>query len=173
MRICGGRCQNSRPTCVNPFGPGDDYAGRPGPQDDDKPCVFALFELAAAAILLAVLLWWPHPAAAQCCDDSAPEPVTVRYTYLPLVAANQPRTWFTPDELSQAQQAAGYDPAVVAEHTVCTLHASTQPPTDIRYSDCLQHWYAGQPTDGRIAVHYWYDGEAVLATPISSTKEQQ
>ncbi len=39
------------------FGPGDDYAGRPGSQGDDAPgCLFAIFEIVAAVIVLVALL---------------------------------------------------------------------------------------------------------------------
>lgn len=42
---------------INVFGPGDDYAGRPGPQGDDTPgCLFAAFEIVAAVIVLVTLL---------------------------------------------------------------------------------------------------------------------
>lgn len=41
---------------IDMFGPGDDYAGRPGPQGDDEPCLFAIFEMIAAVIVITVLL---------------------------------------------------------------------------------------------------------------------
>lgn len=42
---------------IGTFGPGDDYAGKPGPQGDDTPsCLFAIFEIVAAVIVIAVLL---------------------------------------------------------------------------------------------------------------------
>ena len=38
------------------FGPGDDYAGKPGPQGNDESCMFAFFEIVAAVFVIAALL---------------------------------------------------------------------------------------------------------------------
>lgn len=120
-----------------------------------------------ATAVIAVLL--ALPASAQCCDDSDPEPMLPGHVYLPLVASPA-RQWFGQAELEAAQRSAGYDVAVVAEHTVCTLAASAQPPVIVRYSHCLQNWHDGQPTDGRLAVYYWFDGATVRSLLISSER---
>jgi hypothetical protein len=44
------------------FGPGDDYAGKPGPQGDDLPgCVLATLNAITSAIVIALLLFAGNP----------------------------------------------------------------------------------------------------------------
>jgi len=139
------------------------------------------FIVAAILVIMAALLWI-LPAGAQCdpgapdCNDLEtwpviepdPEPAIASQLYLPMITTDT-RTWFTPAELTAAQLGYGFDPAIVAEHTWCELDDSAQPPADIRYDHCLQHWYAGQPTDGSVAVYWWRSGGAVRALTISAT----
>ena len=146
------------------------------------------FIVAAILVIMAALLWI-LPAGAQCdpgdpgapdCNDLEtwpviepdPEPAIASQLYLPMITTDT-RTWFTPAELDAAQLGYGFDPAIVAEHTWCELAPSALPPAVIRYDHCLQHWYAGQPTDGRLAVYYWFDGATVRALLISSTSIEE
>jgi hypothetical protein len=120
-----------------------------------------------------------HPGAPECNDletwpiiEPDPEPVIPVRLYLPLVSTDG-RTWFDQVDLEAAQRSYGYDPAIVAEHTWCTLDASAQPPSNVRYDHCLQHWHAGQPTDGHLAVYYWRSGATVQSLLISSTNSDE
>jgi hypothetical protein len=81
---------------IGMFGPGDDYAGRPGPQGDDESRLFAIFEIVAAAIVIAVLLLSgpASHAAPQAsdpivgpgpCHSDTPWGCSERRQYLPLL----------------------------------------------------------------------------------------
>lgn len=105
--------------------------------------------------VLALLYIFARPAAAQ--DTTV---------YIPLTTAPH-RTWFTPSELTAAMVTAGFDPAIVEEHTWCDPHATSNPPADLRYRYCYQQWINGAPTDGSSGVLYQMLGDVV--TPIYIT----
>lgn len=105
--------------------------------------------------VLALLYIFARPAAAQ--DTTV---------YIPLTTAPH-RTWFTPAELTAAMVTAGFDPAIVEEHTWCDPHATSNPPADLRYRYCYQQWLNGAPTDGSSGVLYQMLGDVV--TPIYIT----
>lgn len=105
--------------------------------------------------VLALLYIFARPAAAQ--DTTV---------YIPLTTAPH-RTWFTPAELTAAMVTAGFDPAIVEEHTWCDPHATSNPPADLRYRYCYQQWINGAPTDGSSGVLYQMLGDVV--TPIYIT----
>ena len=63
--------------------------------------------------------------------------------------------WFDDAELSDAMRRAGYDPAVVDMHTVCTLDPTAVPPYLLRYTACEQYLIGTTPTEG--SDHFiWY-----------------
>lgn len=74
--------------------------------------------------------------------------------YLPAVSWHFP-SWFTDEELAQAQADAGYDVDTAQMHTVCTLDASATPPDDVRYSSCEQFWVNGEATEGTQHYIWW------------------
>ena len=130
-----------------------------GPRDC-RCASFTAFERAVLVLLLAFLLLWPSPAVAQCdpsCRDVPEPPITSmasRTIYLPAIARTWP-AWFVDSELDAAMIAAGYDPAVVGQHTVCLLDPTAVPPYLIRYSSCSQYFVNGVATEG--TDHYiWY-----------------
>ena len=100
-----------------------------------------------AAIILLVLA--VMPARAQDIGGAASSSL-----YLPQIERNFV-SWFTPDELAQAQRDAGYDVATAQMHTVCTLDASATPPHDVRYSSCEQYYVDGQATEGTSHYIWW------------------
>ena len=100
---------------------------------------------AAIALLILAAL----PARAQDIGGAASSSL-----YLPVITRTFP-SWFTPDELEQAQRDAGYDVATAQMHTVCTLDASATPPHDVRYSSCEQYYVDGQPTEGTSHYIWW------------------
>lgn len=119
----------------------------------------ARIRLATAVLVilsvLALLYIFARPAAAQ--DTTV---------YIPLTTAPH-RTWFTPAELTAAMVTAGFDPAIVEQHTWCDPHATSNPPADLRYRYCYQQWINGAPTDGSSGVLYQMLGDVV--TPIYIT----
>ena len=124
-----------------------------------KSTTYDRFITAAILIIMAVLLWI-LPAQAQCdpsCRDIPEPPITSTASttlYLPAVARNW-HAWFTDSELDAAMIAAGYDPAVVGQHTVCLLDPTAVPPSLIRYSSCSQYFVNGVATES--TDHYiWY-----------------
>ena len=124
-----------------------------------KSTTYDRFIVAAILIVMAALLWI-LPAQAQCdpsCRDIPEPPITSTASttlYLPAVARNW-HAWFTDSELDAAMIDAGYDPAVVGQHTVCLLDPTAVPPYLIRYSSCSQHFVNGVATEG--TDHYiWY-----------------
>lgn len=106
--------------------------------------------------VLALLYIFARPASAQ---DTA--------VYIPMTAAPH-RPWFTQSELTAAMTAAGFDPATVEQHTWCELHASANPPADIRFRFCFQQWVNGAPTDGSSGVLYQMIGDVVTPVYISA-----
>lgn len=120
----------------------------------------ARIRLAVAVLVilsvLALLYIFARPASAQ--DTTV---------YIPVTTAPH-RTWFRQSELTAAMTAAGFDPATVEQHTWCELHASANPPADIRFRFCFQQWVNGAPTDGSSGVLYQMIGDVVTPVYIST-----
>lgn len=121
-------------------------------------------------VLLLILVVSPGGPAAARGDGITGEPQPYQ-VFLPAIRSES-RTWFDLAELEAAQRALGFDVAVVAEHTVCALDASAQPPVLIRYEHCVQYWHDGHTTiDGGVVIYFWFNGERVAWLLMSSISE--
>ena len=104
----------------------------------------------AAAVAIALALLPGHAQTAQQQPDAS-----ASLLFLPDL--RNPLDWFTQPELEQAMQAAGYEPGLWAEHTVCTLDDSAAPPRIIRYATC--DLLLDEETGGANYVTFWYSPE--------------